>query len=142
MSQSDLRGQLTFKDLFLFCYADETEDAAHQKSTLLRSVSSQTYSQMRNLVSLAEPGDKSFEELLLRLLKAHFNTKPSETVQHSTLNSRGRRPGESVVLNHSCCRVEKITTGLQLWWQIVLCHQRLLHWDSYCQTWFLIKIWI
>ncbi|KAG7459264.1 hypothetical protein JOB18_021102 [Solea senegalensis] len=51
---------------------------------------------MRNLVSPAKPGDKSFDELV-KLLKDHYNHKPSEIVQRYRFNSRARKPGESVM---------------------------------------------
>lgn len=56
------------------------------------SAGSQTCSLM-NLVSLAKPGDKMFDELI-KLLKDHFNPKPSEIVQSFKINSRNRNPGE------------------------------------------------
>lgn len=51
---------------------------------------------MRNLVSPAKPGDKSFDELV-KLLKDHFNPRPCEIVQRCRFNSRARKPGESVI---------------------------------------------
>ncbi|KAL6461145.1 hypothetical protein MHYP_G00311110 [Metynnis hypsauchen] len=59
------------------------------------SVGSQTYSLMRNLLSPAKPGEKSYIELV-ELLKAHYNPKPSEIVQRFKFNSRNRKPKESV----------------------------------------------
>ncbi|TWW72848.1 hypothetical protein D4764_15G0002420 [Takifugu flavidus] len=51
---------------------------------------------MRNLVSPAKPGDKTFDELV-KLLKDHFNPKPSEIVQRCKFNSRYRKQGETVM---------------------------------------------
>ncbi|KAG7520092.1 hypothetical protein JOB18_022969 [Solea senegalensis] len=78
-----------------FFLAYKLTDAGQQKAILLSSVGSQTYGLMRNLVSPAKPGDKSFDELV-KLLKDHFNAKPSEIVQRCRFNSRVRMPGESV----------------------------------------------
>ena len=63
-----------------FFEANEITDASRQKAILLSSVGSQTYSLARNLVSPAKPGDKTFAELV-KILKEHFNPKPSEIVQ-------------------------------------------------------------
>lgn len=79
-----------------FFEANEIDDAGRQKAILLSSVGSQTYSLMRNLVSPAKPGDKSFDELV-KLLKDHFNPKPSEIVQRFKFNSRNRKQGETVM---------------------------------------------
>lgn len=67
-----------------FFEAIEIDDAGRWKAILLSSVGSQTYSLMRNLVSPAKPGDKSFEELV-KLLKDHFNPRPSEMCSVSSL---------------------------------------------------------
>lgn len=48
---------------------------------------------MRNLVSPARPGDKTFDEPV-KLLKDHFNPKPSKIVQSYKFNSRNRKLGE------------------------------------------------
>ncbi|XP_071061030.1 uncharacterized protein [Pseudochaenichthys georgianus] len=79
-----------------FFEANEIEDAGRQKSILLSSVGSQTYSLMRNLISPARPVDKTFDELV-QLLKDHFNPKPSEIVQRYKFNSRSRKLGETVM---------------------------------------------
>ncbi|XP_062297408.1 uncharacterized protein K02A2.6-like [Scomber scombrus] len=79
-----------------FFEANEIDDASRQKAILLSSVGSQTYSLMRNLVSPAKPGDKTFDELV-KLLKEHFNPKPSEIVQRFKFNSRNRKNGETVM---------------------------------------------
>ena len=50
---------------------------------------------MRNLLSPAKPGEKSFMDLV-DLLKNHFNPKPSEIVQRFKFDSRMRKPIESV----------------------------------------------
>lgn len=79
-----------------FFEANEIDDAGRQKAILLSAVGSQTYSLMRNLVSPAKPGDKTFDELV-KLLKDHFNPKPSEIVQRFKFNSRNRKNGETVM---------------------------------------------
>ncbi len=79
-----------------FFEANEIDDASRQKAILLTSVGSQTYSLMRNLVSPTKPGDKTFDELV-KLLKDHFNPKPSEIVQRFKFNSRNRQHGETVM---------------------------------------------
>lgn len=58
-----------------FFEANEITDASRQKAVLLSSVGNQT----------ARPGDKTFDELV-RLLKDHFNPKPSEIVQRFKFN--------------------------------------------------------
>ena len=45
------------------------------RAILLSSVGSQTYSLIRNLLSPAKPGDKSYDDLV-NLLKEHFNSNP------------------------------------------------------------------
>ncbi len=54
-----------------------------------------TFSMLRNLVSPAKPGDKTFEELVA-LLKQHYNPTPSETVQRAKFHSRVRKPRETI----------------------------------------------
>ena len=54
-----------------------------------------TYTLVRNLVSPAKPGEKSYDELV-KALKDQFNPIPSETVQRSRFHNRVRKPGESV----------------------------------------------
>lgn len=63
-----------------FFVAKKIADVGQQKAILLSAVGSQTYGLMRNLVSPAKPGDKSFEELV-KLLMDHFNPRPSEIVR-------------------------------------------------------------
>ncbi|KAK0149179.1 hypothetical protein N1851_010298 [Merluccius polli] len=74
----------------------DSETQTSMQTILLSSVGSQTYSLMRNLVSPAKPGDKTFDELV-KLLKDHFNPKPSEIVQRFKFNSRNRKHGETVM---------------------------------------------
>ena len=76
-----------------FFEANGINNAGRRKDILLSSVGSQTYSLIRNLVSPAKPGDKSFDELV-QLLRDHFNPRASEIVQRFKFNSR--KQGESV----------------------------------------------
>ncbi|KAI4903740.1 hypothetical protein NFI96_023318, partial [Prochilodus magdalenae] len=55
--------------------ANDITNAAKKHDILLSSVGSQTYSLMRNLLSPAKPGEKTYDELV-ELLKAHYNPKP------------------------------------------------------------------
>lgn len=50
---------------------------------------------MRNLVSPARTGDKTFDELI-QPEKDHFNSKPSKTVERFKFSSRNRKPGKTV----------------------------------------------
>lgn len=78
-----------------FFAANEITDAAKKKSVFLAVIGPTTYTLLRNLVSPARPGDKTFAELVAAL-KEHFNPTPSETVQRSKFHSRVRKQGESV----------------------------------------------
>ncbi|TWW77348.1 hypothetical protein D4764_12G0007380 [Takifugu flavidus] len=80
-----------------FFRANGIDDAGRRKDILLSAVGSQTYSLMRNLISPPNRvGDKTFDELV-KLLKDHFNPKPSEIVQRCKFNSRYRKQGETVM---------------------------------------------
>lgn len=78
-----------------FFAANGINDANKQKSVLISAVGAETYSLMRNLVSPDKPGDRSFDELV-KLMKDHYNPRPSEIVQRFRFNSRVRQPDESV----------------------------------------------
>ena len=54
-----------------------------------------TYKTLRNILSPAKPGDKSYVELVEKLSK-HFRPAPSEIVERFKFHSRSRLPGESV----------------------------------------------
>lgn len=103
-----------------FFEANEITDADRQKAILRSSVGSQTYTLMRNLVSPAEPGNKTFDELV-KLLNDHFDPKPSKIVQCFKFNSRVRKPRESVMSSYViiCCCAEEISARLQLWRQAI-----------------------
>ena len=52
---------------------------------------------VRNIVSPAKPGEKSYDELV-KVLKEHFNPTLSETVQLSQFHGHFRKPGETVAM--------------------------------------------
>jgi len=58
-----------------------------------------SYKLLRNLVSPAKPGEKSYKGLV-RVLMARYNPTPSdpETVQRFKFHSRFWKPGESVAI--------------------------------------------
>ena len=58
-----------------FFDANKIEEPERKRAILLSSVGSQTYSLIRNLLSPAKPGDKSYDDLV-NLLKEHFNSNP------------------------------------------------------------------
>ncbi len=70
-----------------FFIANDIADVGKKKSVFLAVVGPSTFSLLRNLVSPAKPGDKTFEELVA-LLQEHYNPKPSETVQRAKFHSR------------------------------------------------------
>ena len=65
------------KSCNIFFYANGIEEPERKRAILLSSVGSQTYSLIRNLLSPAKPGDKSYDDLV-NLFKEHFNPKPNE----------------------------------------------------------------
>ena len=78
-----------------FFAAKDITEASKKESVLLSVIGPSTYALSRNLVSLAKPGDKTYNELV-SVLKEHYNLTPSETVQQSRFNSLFRKLGESV----------------------------------------------
>ena len=78
-----------------FFNANGITDADKKKSAFLAVIGLTTYTLVRNLVSPAKPGEKSYDELV-NVLKEHFNPTPSETVQRSRFHGRFRKPGETV----------------------------------------------
>lgn len=63
-----------------FFVANNIDDGDRQRAILISVVGTSTYSLMRNLLSPDKPKDKTYTELV-RLLKDHFDPKPSEIVQ-------------------------------------------------------------
>ncbi|XP_071493853.1 uncharacterized protein [Diadema antillarum] len=75
--------------------ANGITDSGKQRAILLTVTGAKAYSLLRNLVSPAKPGNKTFDELCA-LMKRHYNPVPSEIVQRCKFNSRFRSEGESV----------------------------------------------
>ena len=69
--------------------------ARRRNVVLLSVIGASTYKTLRNLVSPAKPGEKSYAELVGALSK-HYKPAPSEIVERFKFHSRNRRPGESV----------------------------------------------
>ena len=78
-----------------FFAANDITEASKKKLVLLSVIGPSTYALLRNLVSPAKPGDKTYDELV-SVLKEHYNLTPSEKVQRSRFNSQFRKLGESV----------------------------------------------
>ena len=57
-----------------FFDANKIEEPERKRAILLSSVGSQTYSSIRNLLSPAKPGDKSYDDLV-NLLKGTLQSK-------------------------------------------------------------------
>ena len=57
-----------------FFDANKIEEPERKRAILLSSVGSQTYSLIRNLLSPAKPGDKSYDDLV-NLLKGTLQSK-------------------------------------------------------------------
>ena len=66
-----------------------------RKLFFLSVVGAGTYKVLRNIVSPAKPGDKSYADLV-KALSQHFKPTPSEIVERFKFHSRVRKPGESV----------------------------------------------
>ena len=67
-----------------------------QKQSVFPSViGPSTYKLLRSLMSPEKPGDKSFKDLVKKLID-HFNPTPSEIVQRFKFHGRFRQPGESI----------------------------------------------
>jgi len=78
-----------------FFAANSIEDEGKKRAVFLSVVGAATYKTLRNIVSPAKPGDKTYAALVEALSK-HFNPKPSEIVERFKFHSRVRKPGESV----------------------------------------------
>ena len=78
-----------------FFEANGINDGDKQRAILISAVGPVTYKLMRNLLSPQKPSSKTYDELV-RLMKEHFNPKPSEIVQRFKFDSRIRQPGESI----------------------------------------------
>lgn len=70
-----------------FFAANGITDKAKMQSILLSSIGPDAYKLLRNLVSPAKPGEKSYKELVAIMAK-HQHPTPSEIVQRCKFNSR------------------------------------------------------
>ena len=78
-----------------FFIANDIKTAEKKRALSLAVTGPVTHRHLHNLISLAKPGDKTYQELVTTLTK-HFNPTPSETVQRFKFNTRIRKSGESV----------------------------------------------
>ncbi len=78
-----------------FFTANDIATEEKKRAVFLSLIGSATYRLLRNLVSPAKPGEKSFAELIDAMTK-HYNPTPSEIVERCKFHSRFRKPGESV----------------------------------------------
>ena len=78
-----------------FFEANGIEEEGKKRSIFLTVVGPTVFKLLRNLVSPAKPGEKTYEDLV-QLLTEHYKPIPSETVQRYKFHSRFRKPGESV----------------------------------------------
>ena len=78
-----------------FFEANLIVDEERKKSLLLTMMGPSAFKLLRNLVSPAKPGDKTYVELV-ETMKQHHNPTPSEIVQRYKFNSRFRWEGESI----------------------------------------------
>ena len=78
-----------------FFDANGISSAEKKRSVFLSVIGAATYKTLRNLVSPAKPGEKSYAELVDALTQ-HFKPAPSEIVERFKFHSRSRKPGESM----------------------------------------------
>ena len=78
-----------------FFTANGITDADKKRAVFLSVIGAATYKTLRNILSPAKPGDKTYEELIEKLSR-HFRPAPSEIVERFKFHSRSRLPGESV----------------------------------------------
>ena len=79
----------------LFMRANSVEDCK-KVVVLLSVVGGKTYNLLRSLLTPATPGDKSYKDIV-KVLKEHFEPKPSIIVERFHFQQRTQVPGESVV---------------------------------------------
>ena len=82
--------------LEFFLIANKVTDDALKRATLLSVIGPRTFKLLRNLITPAKPGDKTYAELV-EVLTDHFSPKQSEIVQRSKFYSRLRKPGENIL---------------------------------------------
>ena len=78
-----------------FFTANGITEAAKKRAVFLSVIGAASYKTLRNILSPAKPGDKSYAELVEKLSK-YFRPAPSEIVERFKFHSRSRLPGESV----------------------------------------------
>ena len=83
------------KRLEFFLIANKVTDDALKRATLLSVMGPRTFKLLRNLLTPAKPGEKSYTELV-EVLTDHFSLKQSEIVQRSKFYSCSRKPGENI----------------------------------------------
>ena len=64
----------------VFLGANGITDAEKKRAIFLSVVGPSMYRLIKNLVSPAKPGEKSFDQLV-EILSGHYNPTPSETIQ-------------------------------------------------------------
>ena len=83
--------------LEFFLIANKVTDDALKRATLLSVIGPRTFKLLRNLITPAKPGDKTYNTELVEVLTDHFSPKQSEIVQRSKFYSRSRKPGENIL---------------------------------------------
>ena len=82
--------------LEFFLIANKVTDNALKRATFLSMMGLQTFKLLRNLITPAKPGDKTYAELV-EVLTDHFSPKQLEIVQRSKFYSHSRKPGENIL---------------------------------------------
>ena len=80
---------------FFLANGIDSEEKKRAVFVFLSVVGAATYKTLRNIVSPAKPGEKSYDELVKALSK-HFKPTPSEIVERFKFHSRVRKAGESI----------------------------------------------
>ena len=78
-----------------FFKANSITTNEQKQSVFLSVIGRTTYKLLRSLVAPDKPGDKSFKDLVKKLMD-HFNPTPSEIVQRFKFHGRYRQQGKSV----------------------------------------------
>ena len=66
-----------------------------KRAVLLSACGPKTYQLIRNLVSPAKPGEKSFGDIV-KLVTRHYSPKPSSIIQRFKFNTRVRTKDETI----------------------------------------------
>ena len=78
-----------------YLVANGAEDAGKKPAILLTVCGAPIYKLLRSLVDGGKVDEKSYDELV-KILKSHYNPKPSTIVQRFHFNSRVRASGKSI----------------------------------------------